>query len=149
MHGQLRAEGYPERWRIAGYVLKEAEGRSYRWSPFGYLFTIKAVGDEMDRDIAFIEFATERGKEPPSHVHEGEDEVFYVLSGELTFICGENAIDAGPNDFVFLTDGLVHLLVVTITREQDGRRFGKEIEETGERVTRDTVLRYVDELRSR
>ncbi len=114
----------------------------------------------MDRDIAFIEFATERGKEPPSHVHEGEDEVFYVLSGELTFICGENAIDAGPNDFVFLpanvphsyaikTDGLVHLLVVTITREQDGRRFGKEIEETGERVTRDTVLRYVDELRSR
>ena len=145
---------------MAGYVLREAEGQSYRWSPFGYLFTIKAVGDEMDRDIAFIEFATERGKEPPSHVHEGEDEVFYILSGELTFICGENAIDAGPNDFVFLpanvphaytvkTDGLVHLLVVTITREQDGRRFGKEIEETGERVTRDTVLRYVDELRSR
>ena len=32
---------------MAGYVLKEAEGRSYRWSPFGYLFTIKAVGDEI------------------------------------------------------------------------------------------------------
>ncbi len=43
---------------MSGYVLKAGKGRSYLWSPNRYLFTIKAVGDEMD--IAFIEFTTER-----------------------------------------------------------------------------------------
>src|SRR5437867_12729681 len=143
---------------MSGYVLKAGEGRSYLWSPYRYLFTIKAVGDEMDRDIEFIEFATEKGSEPPLHTHNGEDEIFYVLSGELTLTCGEDSFDAGPMDFVFLprdvphsytikTDGLVHLLVITITREEDGRRFGRDIEENGERVATDTALNQIAALR--
>jgi quercetin dioxygenase-like cupin family protein len=143
---------------MSGYVLKSGEGRSYLWSPYRYLFTIKAVGDEMHPDIAFIEFATEKGKEPPLHTHDGEDEIFYVLSGELTFTCGEDSFDAGPMDFVFLprdvphsysikTDGFVHLLVIAITKEEDGRRFGRDIEENGERVTTDTALNYIAALR--
>ena len=144
---------------MAGYVLKEAEGRSYRWGP-GYLFTIKARVDGMNADVAFIEFATEKGKEPPSHVHAGEDEIFYLLSGELTVDCGGDSLDAGPGDFVFLprdvphsytikTDGLVHMLVVTICHEQDGRHFGRDIEHTGEPVSKDVVIRYMEELRAR
>jgi quercetin dioxygenase-like cupin family protein len=146
--------------RVLGYVLKEADGRSYRWGP-GYLFTIKAMGDEMGDDIAFIEFATEKGKEPPGlHAHQDEDEIFYVLSGELTVACGEDSLDAGPGDFVFLpanvphgytirSDGLVHMLVVTVCHDQDGRHFGRDIEQTGEPVSRDVVLRYMEELRAR
>jgi quercetin dioxygenase-like cupin family protein len=152
------AADMPEAGDMAGYVLKEAEGRSYRWGP-GYLFTIKARADQMKGDVAFMEFATEKGQEPPSHVHKGEDEVFYVLSGELTVTCGEDSFDAGPKDFVFLpgdvphsykikSDGLVHMLVVTITRKA-GRQFGKDIEENGERVDRDIVLRHMEELRTR
>jgi quercetin dioxygenase-like cupin family protein len=143
---------------MAGYVLKTGEGRSYLWGPPRYLFTVKAVGDEMDPDITFMEFATEKGQEPGPHTHNGQDEIFYVLSGELTVTCGEDSFNAGPMDFVFLprdvphsytiqTDGLVHLLVITITREEDGRRFGKDIEDTGERVTTDTALNYIAELR--
>ncbi|TMB70584.1 MAG: cupin domain-containing protein [Chloroflexi bacterium] len=149
----------PGESKVPGYVLKEAEGRSYRWGP-GYLFTIKAMGNEMGDDIAFIEFATEKGKEPPTHTHKDEDEIFYVLNGELTFTCGDDSLDAGPRDFVFLpgnvphsytikTDGLVQLLVVTVNREEGGRRFGRDIEETGERVNKDTVLRHMEELRGR
>ena len=143
---------------MSGYVLKAGEGRSYFWSPYRYLFTIKAVGDEMDPDIAFIEFTTERGKEPPPHTHNGEDEIFYVLSGELTVTCGEDSFEAGPMDFVFLpkdvphgytikTDRPVHLLVIAITREEDGRRFGRDIEENGERVTSDTARNHIAALR--
>jgi mannose-6-phosphate isomerase-like protein (cupin superfamily) len=143
---------------VAGYVLKAGEGRSYLWSPYRYLFTIKAVGDEMSRDVAFMEFVTEKGKEPPGvHTHNGEDEIFYVVSGELTLTCGDDSFDAGPNDFVFLpqnvphgytirSEGPVHLLVVTVTREPDGRDFRRDIEETGERVTQGDVLRYMQEL---
>jgi quercetin dioxygenase-like cupin family protein len=145
---------------VAGYVLRQGEGRSYAWSPNRYLFTVKAVGDEMDDDVAFMEFATEKGMEPPMHTHDGEDEVFFLLAGELAITCGDDQFDAGPGDFVFLprdvphrysikTDGLVHLLVVTVTRERDGRRFGRDIEENGERVTSDVVLGYMKELRGR
>ena len=143
---------------MSGYVLKAGEGRSYLWSPNRYLFTIKAVGDEMHPDVTFMEFATKKGEEPPLHTHNGEDEIFYVLSGELTVTCGEDSFDAGPMDFVFLprdvphsytikTDGLVHLLVIAITREEDGRRFGRDIEENGERVTTDTALNHIAALR--
>jgi quercetin dioxygenase-like cupin family protein len=143
---------------VAGYVLKAGEGRSYLWSPYRYLFTIKAVGDEMSRDVAFMEFVTEKGKEPPGvHTHNGEDEIFYVISGELTLTCGDDSFDAGPKDFVFLpqnvphgytikSDGPVHLLVVAVEREPEGRRFGKDIEETGDRVTEEDVLRYMQEM---
>ena len=142
---------------MAGYVLRAGEGRSYLWSPYRYLFTIKAVGDEMSRDVAFIEFFTEKGTEPPLHTHNGEDEIFYVISGELTIACGDDSFDAGPTDFVFLpqnvphgytikSDGPVHLLVVTVTRAPDGRDFGRDIEETGERVPEEEVLRYMQDL---
>ena len=145
---------------MRGYVLKQAEGRSYRWGPPGHLVTVKATADVTNGDVAFMEFATEKGKEPPSHVHAGEDEIFYLLSGELTVDCGGDSFDAGPGDFVFLpsdvphsytikTDGLVHLLVMTICREQDGRHFGRDIEHTGEPVSMETVLRYIEELRTR
>jgi quercetin dioxygenase-like cupin family protein len=118
------------------------------------------MADVTNGDVAFMEFATERGKEPPSHVHAGEDEMFFLLSGELTVTCGNASFDAGPGDFVFLpadvphtyavnTDGLVHLLVVTICRQQDGRHFGRDIEHTGEPVTREVVLDYMAELRKR
>ena len=40
-----------------------------------------------------------------------------------------------PHSYAIKTDGPVHLLVIAITREEDGRRFGRDIEENGERVT--------------
>jgi quercetin dioxygenase-like cupin family protein len=145
---------------MAGYVLKSTEGRSYFWSPNRYLFTVKAAAGEMHPDVAFMEFVTKKGQEPPLHTHDGEDEIFYVLSGELTVTCGEDSFDAGPLDFVFLprdvphryaikSDGLVHLLVVAITREEEGRRFGRDIEENGERVTTEAALKHIEELRER
>lgn len=104
-----------------------------------------------------MEFSTERGREPPVHVHEGEDEVFYVLDGELTFICGGESFEAGPRDFVFLprdvphsyaikSEGLVELLVITVASEEnDG--FGHRIESTGTPVSREDVLAYIEEVR--
>jgi mannose-6-phosphate isomerase-like protein (cupin superfamily) len=142
---------------VAGYVLREAEGRSYRW--WDYLFTVKAGAQETEPGVAIMEFSTERGREPEIHVHDGEDEVFYVLEGESSFNCGDERFDAGPKDFVFLprnvphgytirSDGLVQLLVITISSE-GGRAFGQDIEATGEPVDREDVLRYIDEVRAK
>src|SRR5215467_10428565 len=37
----------------------------------------------------------------PYHTHSREDESFYVLEGELAFLCGGTWLKAGPGTFVF------------------------------------------------
>jgi quercetin dioxygenase-like cupin family protein len=37
----------------------------------------------------------------PYHTHHREDESFYVLEGEIAFVCGEQWMKAGPGAFVY------------------------------------------------
>ncbi len=46
--------------------------------------------------------------ETPYHVHHTEDEAFYVLEGELTMICDQEKIVAGPGSYIFLPRGVPH-----------------------------------------
>jgi mannose-6-phosphate isomerase-like protein (cupin superfamily) len=50
-------------------------------------------------------FETSIGAGPPLHVHEHEDECFYVLGGAISVRCGGDAYEAGPGSFVFLPRG--------------------------------------------
>ncbi len=53
-------------------------------------------------------FETSIGAGPPLHVHDREDECFYVLAGELSVRCGGDAFDAAAGSFVFLPRGRPH-----------------------------------------
>ncbi len=66
------------------YALARGEGRTYEWHDV--LFTIKAAVAETGGALAIWEVTTRPGEEPQHrlHVHE-EDELFYVLSGAVTF----------------------------------------------------------------
>jgi mannose-6-phosphate isomerase-like protein (cupin superfamily) len=44
----------------------------------------------------------------PAHVHEREDELFYVLEGEHVFTVGGEDHQAGPGDLVFAPRGIPH-----------------------------------------
>ena len=44
----------------------------------------------------------------PLHVHEREDELFHVVSGEHAFQVGEQELAAGPGDVVFAPRGIPH-----------------------------------------
>src|ERR1700730_18387750 len=103
------------------YALKSGEGWTYN---AGIDFTVKAGEFRSTNGAAFFEYLTRKGEEPPDHTHPSEDEMFYVVEGELTFRCGEQAFDVGPGGFVFLprgiehgytmrSDGPIRLLVVT------------------------------------
>jgi mannose-6-phosphate isomerase-like protein (cupin superfamily) len=48
------------------------------------------------------------GAGPPLHVHDHEDECFYVLDGELSIRCGDDAFGAAAGSFVFLPRGRVN-----------------------------------------
>ena len=44
----------------------------------------------------------------PLHVHEAEDELFYVLDGEHVFQVGDEEFPAGPGGLVFAPRGVPH-----------------------------------------
>ena len=45
---------------------------------------------------------------PPPHIHEYEDDAFYVLDGELTFLLGEKEILAPAGTFVLVPPQVEH-----------------------------------------
>ncbi|MBO0834245.1 MAG: cupin domain-containing protein [Actinobacteria bacterium] len=53
-------------------------------------------------------FETSIGGGPPLHVHDHDDECFYVLDGALSVRCGADEFDAAPGSFVFLPHGRPH-----------------------------------------
>jgi len=48
------------------------------------------------------------GAGPPLHVHDREDECFYVLDGDVSIRCGSDTFDAPAGSFVFLPRGRPH-----------------------------------------
>jgi len=56
--------------------------------------------------LSVFETTVEAG--PPLHVHDREDECFYVLDGELSIRCGSDVFDAPAGSFVFLPRGRAH-----------------------------------------
>ena len=45
---------------------------------------------------------------PPKHLHEDEDDSFYILEGELTFGVEGEEVVAGPGTFVLVPPGVEH-----------------------------------------
>ncbi|CAA9332938.1 MAG: hypothetical protein AVDCRST_MAG93-6282 [uncultured Chloroflexia bacterium] len=127
------------------YTLKAGEGWTYH---YGINHTIKAGELQPGRGAAFMEYTTRKGEEPPDHTHATEDEMFYVLDGELTFHCGGKSFEVGNGGFVYLpqgmehgytirSDGPVRLLVVTFPTRTSGEGWGgysADVEGQGELV---------------
>jgi quercetin dioxygenase-like cupin family protein len=63
---------------------------------------------QRSTDGALTVFETSVGAGPPLHVHDREDECFYVLDGELSIRCGGDAFGAAAGSFVFLPRGRPH-----------------------------------------
>lgn len=94
----------PDR-QIKPYALKQGEGWVYR---YGIDFTLKAGEVQNGSGASFLEYVTRKGEEPPSHTHQTEDEMFYVLEGAVTFQCGEETFDVEKGGFIFLPVGIRH-----------------------------------------
>jgi quercetin dioxygenase-like cupin family protein len=48
------------------------------------------------------------GDGPPPHIHRREDEAFYILEGEMTFLYGDQLLRAAPGTFVWGPRDIVH-----------------------------------------
>jgi quercetin dioxygenase-like cupin family protein len=50
----------------------------------------------------------EAGRELEAHRHADEDDAFYIVEGELTFIFGDERLVAAPGTFVLVPPGVEH-----------------------------------------
>lgn len=72
-------------------------------------------GEATGGRLAVVELREVRGHEPPRHLHAGEDEVVYVLEGELTVYVGEAVQRAAAGTCLFLPRGTDHGYAVEST----------------------------------
>ncbi|MGH9454238.1 MAG: cupin domain-containing protein [Terriglobia bacterium] len=56
---------------------------------------MKATGESTGGAFGLIEQLIPAGFATPYHVHHAEDEAFYVLEGQLTFICEGKKLGSG------------------------------------------------------
>jgi len=68
----------------------------------GWLLTFLATGEETQGQFALIEAVGRRGNVPPPHIHRREDEITYVLEGEIVFSVADRTIKGTPGTLIFL-----------------------------------------------
>ena len=126
-----------------GYAIAPDEGKAL-WM-LGGLFTVKASRAQTNGGFSLIEFHQPPGTEPPLHTHQGEDEAFYVLDGEMSVVCGEQRLTAAPGAFVFLPRGVLHGFTIVGPKPLRGLVFTQPggfddfVAEMGEPATTRTI----------
>lgn len=64
---------------------------------------------QTDARFSLVDFVeVPAGQMPPLHVHHAQDEIFYVVDGEVTLYLPGREIHAGPGDCVFAPRGIPH-----------------------------------------
>ena len=90
-----------------GYVLRDAPG--WTWKASG-----RDNGGRLDFLVSEVEYATG----PRLHVHDTQEDTFYVLRGVLTVQFGDDIVELGPGDFGTAPPGVPHSF--TNTRADQG-----------------------------
>ncbi|HEU5420446.1 MAG TPA: cupin domain-containing protein [Streptosporangiaceae bacterium] len=96
---------------MSGFALGPEEGPVYDFH--GSSVVIKASGQDTLGQLAVMEAAYPAGLAVHPHVHGGEDEMFYLLAGELTGFCEDTRWTAAAGSFVFVPRDRVHGFTVT------------------------------------
>ena len=90
-------------------VMGATDGKAV-WS-VGVLMVFKADAERTDGAFTLLEHTAPAGYETPYHVHHGEDELFYILDGEIDCYYGddgETVSRARPGETVFLPRDVPH-----------------------------------------
>ncbi len=87
-------------------VVPADEARVFR--AFGDEMRLTVTGKDTGGKYAQWLSITQPGGGPPPHLHEREDEWFYVLEGQVSFLVEGQWTDVGPGSGAFLPKGSVH-----------------------------------------
>jgi len=92
--------------RRGAFVMKQGEGRTMNIT--GGEVTIKISSQDTNGAFTVFEGETDPLEGPPLHLHQEQDEWWYVLEGEYLFEVDGQEIIAGPGATVFAPRGSRH-----------------------------------------
>ncbi|MGW5476513.1 cupin domain-containing protein [Streptomyces sp. NPDC004008] len=84
-----------------------AEKGVVKWMS-GDVYSTLAPADSTGGILGFTDCWLPPGGGPIAHVHKSADESFYVISGTVEFLNGDETFIANPGDFVFVPRGTRH-----------------------------------------
>jgi quercetin dioxygenase-like cupin family protein len=93
-------------------VISGPETQTAIWF-LGVLSQVRVGGGQTGGAFSLVEILARRGNASPVHVHDRDDETFFVLDGELRVVAGEEEHAAGPGTVAVLPRRLRHAYVVT------------------------------------
>jgi len=74
----------------------------------GGLYTFKATGDETGDAYTLCQVSGPAGMATPMHLHENEEEGFYVVEGQMTIFADGAEHQLSPGGFAFAPRGTTH-----------------------------------------
>jgi quercetin dioxygenase-like cupin family protein len=93
---------------LHGFVSCKDDGPTLK-NPAGGELAFKARGEQTGGSLTAFESSAAPGEGPPVHRHAREDEVIYVLEGQLRFKLDETVQDASAGSFVYIPRGMTHV----------------------------------------
>lgn len=100
-------------------VLPPQHGRAL-WH-LGALLNFKALGAETGGEFWALEGLADRRMAVPLHAHSHENEIWYVLEGEIVFTVGDRTWTASPGSFAYVPRNVPHTFQI---RSETARWFG-------------------------
>jgi len=97
-----------------------ARGEGDHFHFLNTVYTAKVNSEQTDGAITAMEFLAPRNFAPPFHRHDAEDELFYLIDGEIWFSCGDFEAVHSTGAVVWLPRGLPHTFQV---RSETARVF--------------------------
>lgn len=77
-----------------------------------HLATVKIAGGESATGMSAVQFTAPRGFGPPLHQHREEDEIMYVVDGEIRLDIGAESAVATTGTVVSMPHGVPHVFQV-------------------------------------
>ena len=91
--------------RPTGYGLQPGEGERIEMLGTGQ---VVLAGSSTDASFTLLACDMPAGSAPRPHIHDYEDEAFYVLQGRLRVKCGTDEWVLEPGGFAYLPRGVMH-----------------------------------------
>jgi len=123
------------------YVANVTDAPAY-WQ-VNILWVMLATGDQTGGHYSLMWQLCPKGSGPSPHTHD-QDEQFYVLDGQITYLAGDQTLVATAGAFVLIPRGTVHSFRVdsetaTILNSYTPAGFEQAIIELGESATTRTL----------
>jgi mannose-6-phosphate isomerase-like protein (cupin superfamily) len=74
----------------------------------GSVYTVKISGDETQGRYSLWEIGVPLNNGPPLHKHSKEDEAYYILEADFSFLYGDKETRGGKGQFVYVHRGRFH-----------------------------------------